>query len=160
LPIEVPRDALLTIFWDGEWDSRVASASGPVFIHPIAGCVLAEPPDDNDLQIGGLCRLRHQIQDEVPQLATLLELLDWDLDKPDRKALRKLLVPEKLPIPAAREAVKLGGWPHWVQSGVEDARLLAQIASTDEADIMFGDCGSLYVLARDDGQLEVLVECY
>ncbi|NUQ64744.1 MAG: DUF1963 domain-containing protein, partial [Pirellulales bacterium] len=150
--------SLLTIFWGQDWWSPHPGTHGaPVFI--VAGDVQERVAPDPDLILPRRS-LEVVVIEEVPCWSEMQEILKMELSDPDPKRLRQFHESRWKDYPAAREATKVGGWPHWVQSPDSENPLVAQLHSEDEADLMLGDAGSLYILQRDDRSLEVLMQCY
>jgi uncharacterized protein YwqG len=87
-------------------------------------------------------------------------ILDWQPARPHHSILRKFHEQVWPQFPTAAEAIKIGGWPAWVQSPSTEDPLLLQIATCDDAEIMFGDCGTLYVFASESGGFACFAQCY
>jgi hypothetical protein len=86
--------------------------------------------------------------------------LPTELGPIDPDELRMACDKECAARPSAEEEIKVGGWPAWIQSPESYAPLVAQIASNDDAEMCFGDWGSLYIFAREDGGYHVVFQQY
>jgi hypothetical protein len=105
------------------------------------------------------------INDIAPQLAQLSAAADesepWSAYQ---SAVEELLGEE----PNFR--TQIGGYPHWVQGAAtpdckicnKPMRLLAQIDSEEDAGIMWGDSGSVYLFecAAHPDQIEMRLQCF
>ncbi len=98
--------------------------------------------------------------EEVPSWEEAVALLNAELGPIDPNELRAFHDHERASLPSAGETIKLGGWPAWIQGPENDAPLLAQIMSNDDADMCFVDGGTLYVFATDAGGYEVVLQYY
>lgn len=160
LPIDVPPRSLLTVFWGHDWwQPGPCSLRFPIFIHSADGTSPISPGPE-DWEYGPLCRITPRIVTEAPDWEEVKEILEWELESPDPKLLNGYRKQHWEQIDSASQAIKIGGWPGWVQSADSQLPLLLQINSNDEADLMFGDAGSLYVFVAADGALTCFSQCY
>jgi hypothetical protein len=159
LPIEVEPGSLLTLFWGEDWwEVRRCSASCPVFV--INPRDIVERPSPPDREALPLCTIEPRIVEEVPCWSEIVDIIEVELGDCDPKELKAFEKKDWKTFPEANNALKIGGWAHWIQGCDDNSPLLAQVVTQDEAEIMFGDSGTLYVLARSTGSLEVFTQCY
>lgn len=160
LPIEVEPNSMLTIFLGEEaWEPGPCGVRNPVFIHSTEDLVLHPSPDEAP-RVVEPCAIRPRIVEEVPAWTDMQELIEWELRHPERKLTSHFhneLWPRQ---PEAHTAIKLGGWPAWIQSPETQCQLLLQITSDDDAELMFGDAGTLYIFVEENGLFTCLMQCY
>lgn len=155
LPIDVAPGSLLTIFEppiDGSADDAVFIVSSN------AKLTRREPPAG--VHTHPWCLLQSEIVEELPSLEETVDLLKAELGPITAKDLYQFKTNEWPKYPGATNAIKLGGWPKWIQSPENDTPLLAQIVSNDEADMCFVDTGSLYVFANAENGYDVVCQYY
>jgi Domain of unknown function (DUF1963) len=117
-----------------------------------------EPP--TGVRTHPCCRLESEIVEELPTWEETVALLKVDLGPIAAKDLSQFHDSEWSMHPGAINAIKLGGWPAWIQSPECDWPLLAQIVSNNDADMCFVDEGSLYVFATANDGYDVLLQYY
>lgn len=153
---EFAPGSLLTIFWgDDWWERQATTGSGSVFV--VSGDLQERKTPQADLVLP-LLGLEPEVMDEVPTWQEMREILELELTDPKPHRLTSFHRREWPQFPEAREQIKLGGWPRWIQSAATELPLLAQLTSSDEAGLMFGDGGALYVF--DGPRLETIMQCY
>src|SRR5262249_1378489 len=107
------------------------------------------------------CLLKLEITEEVPCWVEMVELFEAELGDLEPAALEQFKKAEWKKYPAARNRIKVGGWPYWIQSPEVDSQFVAQLVSSDRADLLFGDMGNLYVIGGSSAQsLTGFVQCY
>jgi hypothetical protein len=151
---------MLTVFGgDDCWEPGPCGQRCPVFVHPCDNLSARPIPDDLESPIG-LCEITPRVVDETPDWTELQEILNWELGNVKPGRLREFREQHLPQLPANVAGVKIGGWPTWIQSADCSDPLVLQLASVDETDFMFGDCGTLYVFADKSGELYCFVQCY
>lgn len=153
LPIDVAPGSLLTIF---EPPPDVAVSDAVFIVSMNANLERRSLPPG--VQTYPWCQLESEIVEELPTWEETVALLKADLGPIAAEDLGQFHDSEWPKHPAATNAIKLGGWPAWIQSPENDTPLLAQIVSTDEADMCFVDEGSLYVFATENDGYEVVLQ--
>ncbi|MHA3788771.1 DUF1963 domain-containing protein [Flavobacterium hauense] len=102
------------------------------------------------------------LQDEFPELADQISMDDEDDYEAYEEACAKITGPER------ESSSSFGGYPDWIQ-GVEnfmDAQgkpldLLFQIDSEDNANVMWGDTGIIYVFYDNNTKsIEFVLQCF
>lgn len=160
LPIEVEPGSLLTLFWGEDWwEEGRCTLPRPVFVVS-ANELVEKPLPMVDHRVLPLCSVKPHIVDEVPCWSEMTEILESELGELDPDELKTFRNKEWKECPKARNAIKIGGWAHWIQGPEIDTPLLAQVVAEDEAEIMFGDSGNLYVLAKPNGDMAIFTQCY
>jgi len=148
----VAPGSLLTIFQPAGENAAVlvVSASANLERHAAPAKVQTYP----------WCKLESEIVEELPSREEAMAMLNAELGPTDADELRAFYDSEWASRPSAAEAIKLGGWPAWIQAPESYAPLVAQIASNDDADMCFGDDGSIYVFARETDGFDVVLQYY
>jgi hypothetical protein len=157
---QFPPGSLLTIFWGHDWwTANSAGATGPVLVVSGADLAEREAPPGEQLLIPQ-CALDPEWVDEVPDWQELRELLNFELENPEPGILKRFQTTEWQQYPVADDAVRVGGWPHWIQSPEGAGTFIAQLSSADHTELNFGDSGSLYISVTEERALSVVMQCY
>jgi hypothetical protein len=90
----------------------------------------------------------------------MVEILQKELGELEPEHLETFREQEWNCYPQTRNATKLGGWPYWIQSADAGERLIAQVVSSYEAGVIFGDMGNLYVSVGVGAGMNVFAQCY
>src|SRR5262249_15166250 len=148
IPNSIPPGSLLTVFHGGDgvshWEPSHGGAAAA--IHRSVSLVEKRPPPGGAEEPGPLCVLTPDIVEGFPSWPEMFAILQRELGDPDPEALAAFEREHWPEYAEAREATRVGGWPYWLQSPIEYGIFLAQITSEEESELMFGDCGSLYLI--------------
>ena len=157
LPIDVPSGSMLTIFWHDEWWELGASSAPAIFIHSTENLVRHEAPAV--VRTDPLFQLTSDVRLQPPSWSEIEETIYLQFGRQSRRFITQVHdLYVKSVQPEASELSRVGGCAFWIQEPVDD--FVAQLASTDDAELMFGDSGSLYVVGHSPHELFGLVQCY
>ena len=138
------------------WLEGEVPRGNPVFI--VQGDDLAErEPPAPDL-VSDQFELVPQWSEELPDWNTVLETLTFEFEDPDPKILAKFRRDEWHKYPAAKDAIRVGGWAHWIQGAESDLPVIAQLSADNDSGLSLVDAGSIYVCQCPDGQLEAYLQ--
>jgi hypothetical protein len=151
---------MMTVFGgDDCWEPGPCNPRCPVFIHPTEDLTARPIPSDLDYPVA-LCHVTPRIVEETPDWTDLRDILIWELGNPKPGLLDEFCQNHLPQLPPATDGIKIGGWPKWVQEAESSRPLLIQIATVSEADLMFGDDGTLYVFVEEHGDFTCFTQCY
>jgi hypothetical protein len=153
LPIDVAPGSLLTIF---ETPPDEAASNAVFIVSTNAKLERRRPPPG--VLTYPWCLLESEIVAELPVWEETVALLKAELGPIAANDLRQFHDREWSKHSGPANTIKLGGWPAWIQACENDTPLLAQIVSTDAAQMCFVDEGSLYVFASGDDGYEVVLQ--
>jgi uncharacterized protein YwqG len=156
LPIEAPPGALLSIFASCHNDQS-CTAPGPAFICPPNEKVTRRYAD-TESYFSPWCKVVPKIVEEYPCWEEFAEIIASEIGPIKHEALEAFRDAEWQSRQHPHEAIKIGGWPAWIQETERDDPLLAQLASGDDSEIALTDGGTIYVFVSPQGELDVLIQ--
>ena len=163
LPIDVPSRSLLTIFWEQSW-SEAGPADAPLYQMVTIDESLVQWDADGtpcvDASPQGRSVLTPRLVEEYPSWTEMEAMFDAEIGAIDPKDIKAFHRDQWPQFAAAQAGLKLGGWAAWVQGADSPDPLILQVASDEDADIMFGDMGSLYLTQVPSGGMWFLMQCY
>ncbi len=150
MPIEAAPGSLLTMFACA--DQQNCSPPGPVFLcHPDDDLKRRSPAAGVDSYPP--CTVAAEIVEETPSWGEAVEIFKAELGRIAPKELQAFRDEEWKNWPEPHNAIKIGGWPTWIQAPIVGAPLVAQIVSEDVAGLNFVDSGTIYICAPTPGML-------
>jgi hypothetical protein len=158
LPFTVPAGSLLTVFSNGDWDCCATTRDGSLLIHSSEGLQPLEPARQGDFS-GALCKVTPEVVHLFPTLKEALPIVDWELESPDKSAIKLLEDAYASLFRNPRHVSRIGGYPHWIQN-TEEITFVAQICSDGVSDLMFGDAGAIFIHGKSPDSLEAFIQCY
>lgn len=156
ISFEVPPGALLTVFWNQQWDHAASTRDHSLVIHGSDNLVELRPPEE-DCRVTDRFDIRCELCDIYPDPQDALEIVMWELDRSDRGEFEKFREAYEERFPNPSDVSRIGGYPYWIQEA-NAIPFFAQICS--DGDISFGDAGSMYIYGTSADDLSAFVDCY
>lgn len=173
LPLDAALDAgiltlpsaagsLLSVFWGEDWYEQRPASKPIVQLLKITNdleqyCV--ETDRSATQQRKRYLILKPVIREELPTWPEMADILrsELSLEDAELKSFKKKSWKDD---DEPSSGLKIGGWPVWIQGVESTDPLLVQVPSNEDAGLMFGDSGRLYVLGEVEGSHQIIMQYY
>lgn len=154
-PIADHAGKLLTVFWcEGLWEIPSGENNHTFFVVPLDGSVARPHPEG--VAEHPACRLTPEWSVEIPIWEELEDRLRQEFGPTLNRDLVRFKSEQwpQFSDAAASPALKLAGWPHWIQGADTERQLLFQLPAIEEAQIGFYDAGTMFVFGDLSGMIQ------